>query len=279
MKKTITIVILLSICISAFSQVGYMGKRFLINADVRVTPAWLRPNFNGEKGYTKFNYFLEPSLEFIVAKKMSVGATYLNTKGLFSVAAYAEGYVEEKTPTYIVQHPFYIDNDISGNKFISHGVGVFYKYYLGEKSIAPYGYYLKAQFDCFFYNYKVNAIDVKDYLSNEQYKGYSYILYPETTGKSSQFGLKVEFGRDFLFFNRLRLSTGISFGWAFKGYYYGAFSNDLEFVRDSRKKPYSYIYDFNNSGKNIVPPSNFVNGQLFGMYWFGLKMGIGFLAF
>lgn len=131
MKKNILFLCFVVIAFPLFSQVGYMGKRFIINADARVTPAWIRPNHNGETGYTKFNYFLEPGVEFIVNKKSSVGATFLSTQGLFPVQIHAYGEVDFKYDNYIARSTFDAYQPITDNKFSSKGLGLYYKYYYG----------------------------------------------------------------------------------------------------------------------------------------------------
>ncbi|MDR2853796.1 MAG: hypothetical protein LBV31_00640 [Prevotellaceae bacterium] len=275
MRKIFTSIIFMCAVLPLSAQSGYMGKRLLINADMRVTPAWWRPNADGDKGYTKFNYFLEPGLEFILTNSSSVGVTYLNTQGMFPVWA-GGGSVSINHGSYNSEHYFHI-GQIDNNTFNSNGIGVFYKQYYGSHSAAPFGYYVKGELDYFSYNYTVNAIDVKGYLDNP-IAGYSNILYDRTTGKGSNFGVKIEFGRDFLLFNRIRLSTGMSFGVTTKGWSLFALKTDkMDIFNDEDGLP--YIFNFEEPNKKTTPPTDFVNGQLLTMYWFGLKMGIGFLAF
>ena len=277
MKKILLFFI--TICISAtlFGQVGYMGKRFLINADAWVSPCWFVPNSNGNKGMLKFNYFLEPGIEFVISKKMSIGATYLNTReSKFPVGIYADGYVEFPSKQYVINRQFYIDGKNYNNTFKTHGIGLYYKYYFSRKSFAPIGYFVKAELNYFFYNYKVNKIDLNKYIPEDEvpdeHKDFSIVLYDGESGKGSVGGIKLEIGRDFLFFNRLRLSTGIGFGVTFGGYKASPFIGKNKYV-------YTFNEEDDYSKQNIVKPTEFINGQILGTYWFGLRVGVGFLAF
>jgi hypothetical protein len=253
-----------------------MSKHFVVNADGWLSPCWFAPNASGSIGYLKFNYIFEPGIEFVVAKKAAIGAAYLYTpEHKFPVRISANGTVNFKTPQYTISKQFYIDEKNYNNTFKTHGVGLYFKYYFGSNSRAPLGYFIKTEFDYFFYDYTVGEIDANKYIDEipAGYKDFSYVLYPEEHGKGGIGGLKFEVGRDFLFFNRLRVSTGIGFGLTFGGFQTNPFNEN------SKRK---YIYDFNNyeyNKPNIIKPTEFVNGQMLGMYWFGLRMGIGFLAF
>ena len=290
MKKILLFFITICISATSFGQVGYMGKRFLINADAWGSPCWFVANSNGNKGMLKFNYFLEPGIEFVISKKMSIGATYLNTReSKFPVGFYAEGgqieYMEFKNNVlyHNTHYDVYLDRKSYDNTFKTHGMGIFYKYYFSRKSFAPMGYFVKAELNYFFYKYKTGEINFNKYIElPNNYWDFSYafpdgqrginnVLYEKTTGKGSVGGLKLEIGRDFLFFNRLRLSTGIGFGVTFGGYKTNPFNNNNKYV-------FAFCAD-ESYKQNIVKPTEFINGQLLGTYWFGLRMGIGFLAF
>jgi hypothetical protein len=255
-----------------------MGKRFVVNADGWLSPCWFSPNAKGSIGYLKFNYIIEPSIEFAVAKKMAVGVAYLYTpERKFPVRIYANGAVNFQYPQYIIRVPFYFDDENYNNTFKTHGIGLYYKYYFGSNSRAPLGYFIKTEFDCFFYKYEVGAVNLNQYIDKkdlpDDFKDYSNVVYAGEKGKGNIGGFKFEFGRDFLFFNRLRLSTGIGFGITFGGFQINPFNK-----KDKRK----YLYSFNEDEyitSNIVKPTEYINGQLLGMYWFGLRVGLGFLAF
>jgi len=116
----------------------------------------------------------------------------------------------------------------------THGFGVFYKFSIANGKRALVGPYLKAQFDGFFFNcpsYNDEITEMSDRL----------------------FAVKVELGKNFLLFNRLHLSSGVSFGVPFGGY---------KVITDA--------------GKSV---SDFAKTRILGAYWFGLTVNIGFLAF
>ncbi|MDR2840179.1 MAG: hypothetical protein LBV75_02780 [Paludibacter sp.] len=277
MKKLTILILFATFGLSLFSQVGYMGKRFLVNADVRVTPSWLRPNASGEKGYTKFDYFLEPGIEFIVNNRSSVGATYLNTKGMFPVWLDVNATANLNPGNLEVNYY----KRISDNTFNSNGIGLFYKHYLWDSPNAPMGDYVKFEVDYFMYNYTVNQVNFEYFWSNSPSDIKQYPLYHKEQDKSSLLGAKIEFGHDFLFANSIRLSVGMSFGLTFGGFASNYFKTDFkpisEFADSGSSTPYLLYWQ----GDDIKyrKASEFVNGQMLSMYWFGLKMGIGFLAF
>jgi len=209
---------------------GYMGKRVIVNMGADFSPAWKRPvseklTFNSK--YLSFNYILSPNIEVITHKSGTAGAVYhyLNTR--------------YNVPTGFV---FYTDV----RNLTSHGFGIFYKQYMGfANGRSPMGAYIKVQFDGFFYRYTHgyghDAISINDKL----------------------FAMKIEFGNDFLLFDRLRLSTGLSLGSTFGGYKALGYDNE---ILDWGLYNDQQIYDYARS-------------RIFGAYWLGFTVGIGFLAF
>ena len=121
----------------------------------------------------------------------------------------------------------------------AHGFNVFYKQYLGQ-TFAPLGHYLKFNFDGFFYEYTTNCV---------------------LQGKDMLFGMKVEYGYDFLLFDRLRLSIGASIGSTFNDF-------SLAFKQ--------MVGEDNPIGHTA---SDYANARMWMAYWFGIKLGVGFLAF
>ena len=76
------------------------------------------------------------------------------------------------------------------------------------------------------------------------------------------FGFKVEYGYDFLVLDRLRLSVGASIGTTF---------NDFSLAfKQMVGENYSH-YDYTIS--------DYANARMWMAYWFGIKLGVGFLAF
>ncbi len=122
------------------------------------------------------------------------------------------------------------------------GFGFFYKQYFG-KSHAPFGLFFKFEMDCFIYNYTPN----------------------EAASIDKIFGCKIEFGKDWLLLNRLHLSLAGSLGSTFGGYRTALYDSDF-----SNYYFYSYPQYSNNS---------WAKGKILGAYWFGIKVGIGILAF
>ena len=124
-----------------------------------------------------------------------------------------------------------------------YGVGMFYKQYIG-KAHAPFGLFFKFEMDYFIYNYTPN-----------QDASIDKIL-----------ACKIEFGKDWLLLNRLHLSLGGSVGSTFGGYKTAFY--DTEFSSNT------YFPYVTANSKNA-----WAKGRILGAYWFGLKVGVGILAF
>ena len=123
------------------------------------------------------------------------------------------------------------------------GFGFFYKQYVG-KAHAPFGLFFKFEMDCFIYNYTPNQNASIDKL----------------------LGCKIEFGKDWLLLNRLHLSLGGSVGSTFGGYKTAFY--DTEFTSSSL-----YLHS------SAYSQTSWAKGKILGAYWFGIKVGIGILAF
>lgn len=211
---------------------GYMGKHFIFNMGVTFSPAWRQPNFaENPKFHNKwysFNYTLSPNLEAIVWKWGTVGLSYhyFETK-------YAHQHYGVDNQGFIVET---IEMDLPVK---SHGFGVFYKQYMRNRGMyAPMGLYSKFQLDGFFYtaNYTDDCIEA-----------------PFT---SNNFGIKYEIGDDFLFFNTMRVSMGISMGLMFKGWF--------------------LLDDFFGSSLQPIDEANY---RIWRHYWVGFNLNVGLLAF
>ncbi|MDR0602876.1 MAG: hypothetical protein LBG80_01065 [Bacteroidales bacterium] len=231
--------ILLSVSFSQAQNSGFMGKRIVFNMEATFLPAWLKPNFANNPKYHyqwySFNYTLSPNIECIAWKMGTAGLVYhyFTTK---------YDYPRNTNGNYIIGNdPTDIDSELETLK--SHGFGIFYKQYLGSRAYAPMGSYLKLQFDGFFYKRPNDNLD-------------------RTMVNDRLFALKIEFGQDFLFFNILRLSTGVSLGVPFGGF-------DTMFDEEN--------YFFDNTGINVV--ERYAKGRIASHYWLGFNVGIGVIPF
>lgn len=217
--KSIFIAFFLTITsFGAFSQ-GYMGNRFMINVEAVVSPSYFNPNFYGEKGYLAFNYIFSPNIEIIAWKKGTVGLV-----GHFLTSQYQRSILDD------------INIWVVGTEnipFKAFGYGVFYKQYLFDGR-APVGTYIKAECDFFHHQYFEKPEGEYDFM----------------------FGMKFEMGQDYLFFNRLKFSMGMSLGFTTKGWKF----------RDEYLDPLS---------DHLAASQN----RMLGLYWLGFKVGLGLLAF
>lgn len=185
MKKIVLIIIYLSFFCSSVSaqNVGHLGKRFLFNWDVTFSPSYKHPDFKGYFGYLKYNYRMTPSVEFILSKKISVGALVSYTTTMFSPTIEIFNHSVLHTPVDV------------------RGYGLFFKDYFStsKDNHAPYGSY-----------FMVSATRL-----NYHYRG----IVGEGTGVNYAFQLEI--GYNYLLFNRLRLTWGASIGATTSWYYFG----------------------------------------------------------
>lgn len=248
MKKYIILFILAAFTLSTKAQgYNYMGKHVLFNAEGSISPAWLNPNpmtsvlANLESKHAR-RYL---GLNYWLSPNVEV---MVWEKG--SVGA---GYNFYKSPfdgkEYIPDAYGYSYDFVNyQGEILAHGFNVFYKQYVGN-TYAPLGHHFKFNFDGFFYNY---------YIWDDM-----HIIF---NGKDMLFGFKVEYGYDFLLLNCLRLTIGASVGTTFGGYLTGVreFHSDLSLFT-------SYRTD--------LTYQNYARGRMLGAYWFGIRLGVGFLAF
>ena len=226
MKRNIIIlVVLLGLSTGLFAQnTGYMGNRFLINADIVLSPSYFKPSFmNKNPGYLSFNYIFSPNIEIIAWKKGTVG---------FVGHQISSRYARNSEYGYGFNGTSYENRGADICDLSAWGYGVFYKQYY-RKERAPMGNYIKIEVDFFHYKYNLELVN------------------PE---KSFMAGMKVELGKDYLFFNRLRCSLSYSMGFTFQG---------MENV-------------FTHSSTS---PFDAAQGKMAAIYWLGFKFGIGALAF
>jgi hypothetical protein len=239
MKIIKTIIIagtLLWLCVSGLAQGNgsFMGRRMLFNFAVNFSPAWGNPNFFNNSShwqkYYAFNYDISPGMEVIAWKKGTVGAVYHWFKTKFD---------------YPLDVNSLNDYSIMVAPLNVHGIGIYYKQYIGRKARAPIGAYWRFQLDGFFYS--AHAL----------------------TG--NLFAFKTEFGHDFLFFDRLHVSTGFSFGLPFCRLRYANYGNDSSFPFFMR-----VMNIFNEESGTL---NDYANARLSGHYCIGFVLSIGLLTF
>lgn len=276
MKKILLIAVMIclfgGICLS--QNIGYMGNHFIFNADVSLSPSWKNPNpmsevlnahFESEhtKRFLGLNYFVSPSVEAIVWKKGSLGAgyNYYNSPIGGMVSRYFEG-------GDVSDYYFYPKNYTFTGDVVAHGFNVFYKQYVGDTK-APMGHYFKFTFDGYFYKYACNEplpdlLQHWDEVPVEESAQHGYVRVGKD-GSGSIFGLKAEFGYDYLFFNRLRLSMGVTFGSTFGGY---------KWLKQTSESSLFY-----NDNTEYLSVNDNVRNRILNAYWFGIKLGVGIVAF
>ncbi|MDR2840178.1 MAG: hypothetical protein LBV75_02775, partial [Paludibacter sp.] len=167
MKKILIAFLLVLFTLPTFAQVGYLGKRVVINADANFAPVLLSTSMLSD-GF-RVGYMLNPNIEFILGEHFSLGAGYLFTNGAESYSSYDDN-----------------DNYVTvANNYFAHGAGLSAKFYLKDEH-APFGTFLKLEGNYLVAKYMDNSLPFA--------------------------GGRIEYGKDYLFFNCLRLSSGVSVG-------------------------------------------------------------------
>ncbi len=243
---------------------NFLGNHVILNIEGYFSPAWLNPNpvssnWNIGKAaqrYLSLNYILSPNVEMMVWKKGTVGVGYNFYNSPFKGI--------DRRILIGHQYDWYTDwlqTELYGN-IIAHGCNVYYKQYVGNR-FAPLGHYLKFQLDGFFYRYKMDTEGVlmKIVTGTTETESYKDIF----ENKGNIFGMKFEYGYDFILLNRLKLTLGASLGTTFGGYRV-AFSD--------MKKEISIYYE-----QPTLKYDNYARSRILGAYCFGLKLGIGFIPF
>lgn len=271
MKKTILLLIISAGLTTASAQMyNYMGNHVILNMEGNFSPAWFNPNPvssswdipEAARRYLGLNYFLSPSIEFLVWKKGTVGVGYNFYKSPFKGRDNRVRLYDGHSGYYYDDefHYYYSVPELRGD-ITAHGFNVYYKHYVGKDRFAPLGHYFKFVFDGLFYRYNIPMPEGLILNSTQTMAGYEAVL----NHKGSIFGFKAEYGYDFILLERLKLSLGASLGTTFGGY----------------KAPGAQIKDgltfsYETDKLNL---DNWARGRILGAYWFGVKLGIGVIPF
>lgn len=260
-KKIVAVLTMTCLLLQGNAQLyNYMGNHVIFNMEGYFSPAWFNPNPvssswnvpDAAKRYLGVNYFLSPNVEMMVWERGTVGAGYNYYNSPFTgIDNRVKVNDQYWGPTYV---------EMPGN-IVAHGFNVFYKQYVGANSFAPLGHYFKFAFDGFLYNYNVPLPAGLILNAGETLADYETVL----NNKGSLFGLKVEYGYDLVVLRRVKLSLGASVGTTFGGY-------KAAFTRFKDR------LTFSDDRVNLTYDNN-VRGRILGAYWFGVKLGVGIIAF
>lgn len=202
MKKIVllAIIFLLTLNSGLFSQnMGYLGKRVLLNMDVKISPVFSSPTYFGSTDVFSADFTFSPNIEFII-----------NNKGLAGIAF---NYLK----TQYVESNYFYESHTYPLKL--YGAGLYYKLYFNRKDDyyqAPFG---------------VHALFEFDYLK------YYTETFNSTSYTGNIFGIRAGFGVDYMLTNRIRLSWNASLGLTNKGsvtdffefdYFDSDYSSDIE---------------------------------------------------
>lgn len=195
---------------------GFMGKRFLIQADLYMSR-------NKEYSWSTWSVFIprtviSPGIEYTIGHRSAVGCSFNIFKYGFNPSSSIEYMYQDSLPTKLFM------NGTGGSLYI--------KKYIFRNSHAPYGSFIKAQFD-----WSKILIDSKNFGILSDY----------------MYGIKFEFGYDYIIGNQFRISWGTYLG----------VTNELFRI-------------FNTQRTNILLTSE---RKFYKDFLIGTKISIGFLAF
>ncbi|MDR1878221.1 MAG: hypothetical protein LBQ64_01500 [Bacteroidales bacterium] len=252
----IALLVLFSFSVARSQNSGaFMGRRVLFTFSTSLSPAWKKANFfDNSKHWGKyyaFNYCLSPEIEVIAWKKGTAGVAYHHFKTKVEYDYVVDNGLVTTTTTDGPVSTTITTTDIFGQSDVSkltvNGFGIFYKQYVGGKSRAPLGSYCKLQFDGFFY-------------ASQMYVPVEYSV------KGKLFATKFEFGHDFLFFDRLKISTAFSLGVA----YYKWLGDTFIYYNGGTNTP-------DESMKRAIQQN--IRDRIFSHYYLGFIMSVGLLSF
>lgn len=175
------VVLQLIVLLSNAQNLGFQGKRFLINVDCRVSPTYNFSNYFEHNNFLSLDAAFSPNIEFILFNSGTIGVAYNFLKTRFSYEYYDFDYI----------NPDFSENNVL---FEAEGLGFFYKQYFRSKNNyyqAPFGVYGLLRFDIYDCNYFTKNFGM---IRNKIYGG------------------RIEFGVDYLILNRIRLSWGVGLG-------------------------------------------------------------------
>lgn len=216
----------LLVLFSNAQNLGYLGKRFIFNVDCRVSPTYNYTNYYERDNFLSLDAAFSPNIEFILFNSGTIGVAYNFLKTRFSYDYYDEDYL---------MYDFSEKNIL----FEAEGLGFFYKQYFRNKTDyyqAPFGVYGLVRFDIYNCNYFT--------------KNFGMI-------RNTIYGGRIEFGIDYLVYDRIRLSWGVGLGLSTA----------------------NYKSDFYTWYMNSLTHQQMASNRFFVNYIFSNRFSIGILAF
>lgn len=263
MKRTITLIIITASLATANAQMyNFLGNHVILNMEGYFSPAWINPNpvssgwdvSEAMKRYMGLNYFLSPNIELMIWEKGTIGVGYNYYNSPFKGSD-----IRLRKLNQEYGYNNWVESELYGT-IVAHGFNAYYKQYLGDR-FAPLGHYIKFVFDGYFYHYKMDTEGNRMGIVENITDPYEEII----ENKGNLFGMKFEYGYDFVVLNRLKLNIGASVGTTFGGY----------------KVPFKTMKkEFDIYGGGIdAHYDDYARTRILSAYWAGIKIGIGFIPF
>jgi hypothetical protein len=209
---------------AAAQNSGFQGRHFSLNYAVFTSQAFTGPAEGGGSGVFSFNTNHHFNLDAVVARRLSLGASFEYAHTRFS---FKERFTDYYTATDEYGSPYTasikLSSSSTGNIEI-YGIGIYPRIFF-KGSIAPLGTYFKPEF--IVQLVKVYPGNPSYLISTPNYDG------PEFVNKSPylNYMIMLEFGQNRLFFKRLFLDYGFRIGIMPKATkYFDAARNDRTYL-------------------------------------------------
>lgn len=241
---------------------GFMGKRFMVWADINPTPALFVQNVNNsvvgarevsstggqslaivgsgtqtdKSNWLAMNVRPQINAEYLFARRYSVGVSYSRI-AVGTIHGYLDGPPSDQPDTY-AKDKYLRDLDVLKGT----ATGIHLKMYFGGL-IAPMGSYQTLA----LYLTKTNTYDNKKAAAKQFRNDFSYPVLTYSLGRQSMIA------------KNLLLKTGVEFGWAFV--------------------PVNFIFE-DSDDWTVQDYSGYnAHRSLFGAYLFNINVGLGYVLF
>ncbi len=257
---TVLIIVLSSVFNGQGQVPGYLGNKFSVGYENRFMSSVTSPNKNYEKGALALNVHHLVDLNYVIAKKISVGLTggYLKTGVPFKETA--EVSFEDLPPDR--DNPLYFEPNAYGDitdLSLTAKVRLF-----NTEMLAPLGNYSELGISVHNFTLTYDKADfAKSHPSKDKVK---YALPAKEEHNFTKYGLHCMLGRKRVLFDYLYLDYGIQFGWVI-----GSYLKALE------EPSFGDIPDNKADKQEYLESKTTVNGG--GPFTFNFKIGIGYLPF
>lgn len=175
---------------------GYRGDRFSVSLNGFANYALMYPNINNVNKGISFNYRISASLDYVLARRFSLGVAFHYWPTAFRYQKSCNDYINGIPNNFIGKYYYY-------GKIKVFGLSLNPKIFLGKGSIAPLGNYIKPEIIIAFYKVDNQIFGLSSMTGIPPFKNHSPYF---------DLGFGLEVGRSFIFFNRMLFEIGLQGG-------------------------------------------------------------------